>query len=85
MKYLYEKNQLFLYIFLYYSIKNFCSSSQFINFRDSKLTRILQTSLGGNSLTAIICTVTLAVDDQTQNTLKYSKNDYNNTIMLFIY
>lgn len=45
-------------------------SSQHINFRDSKLTRILQTSLGGNSLTAIICTVTLAVDDQTHNTLR---------------
>uniref|UniRef100_A0A2S2QFF0 Centromere-associated protein E n=1 Tax=Sipha flava TaxID=143950 RepID=A0A2S2QFF0_9HEMI len=47
-------------------------SSQFINFRDSKLTRILQTSLGGNSLTAIICTVTLAVEDQTQNTLSFA-------------
>lgn len=50
-----------IYIFL---------SSQHINFRDSKLTRILQTSLGGNSLTAIICTVTLAVEDQTQYTLR---------------
>ncbi|XP_050443321.1 kinesin-related protein 4-like [Adelges cooleyi] len=47
-------------------------SSQHINFRDSKLTRILQTSLGGNSLTAIICTITLAVDDQTLNTLSFA-------------
>lgn len=47
-------------------------SSQHVNFRDSKLTRILQTSLGGNSLTAIICTVTLAVDDQTSNTLSFA-------------
>lgn len=29
----------------------------YINFRDSKLTRILQNSLLGNSLTAILCTV----------------------------
>ncbi|XP_025205598.1 kinesin-related protein 4-like isoform X2 [Melanaphis sacchari] len=47
-------------------------SSQHVNFRDSKLTRILQTSLGGNSLTAIICTVTLAVEDQTSNTLSFA-------------
>lgn len=61
-------------MFQYYIVlKKVCLfSSQHINFRDSKLTRILQTSLGGNSLTAIICTVTLAVDEQTQNTLKYT-------------
>lgn len=40
-----------------------------INFRDSKLTRILQTSLGGNSLTAIICTITPAAIEESKNTL----------------
>ena len=42
---------------------------KFINFRDSKLTRILQSSLGGNALTAIICAVTPAVVEETQCTL----------------
>ena len=34
------------------------SVKQFINYRDSKITRILQPALGGNSQTAIICTMT---------------------------
>lgn len=42
---------------------------QHINYRDSKLTRILQLSLGGNAMTAIICTVTPAVVDETNFTL----------------
>lgn len=32
-------------------------SKLFINYRDSKLTRILQPALGGNSQTSIICTL----------------------------
>ncbi|KAL6443574.1 hypothetical protein ACFW04_001608 [Cataglyphis niger] len=43
--------------------------SKYINFRDSKLTRLLQASLGGNAMTAIICTVTPAAFDETQCTL----------------
>jgi centromeric protein E len=38
-------------------------SKQFINFRDSKLTRILQKALGGNSSTAIICTMTQTISN----------------------
>ncbi|EGC31353.1 hypothetical protein DICPUDRAFT_40083, partial [Dictyostelium purpureum] len=38
-----------------------------IPYRDSKLTRILQTSLGGNSKTAIICTITPAVTHQEES------------------
>ncbi|GBM44502.1 Centromere-associated protein E, partial [Araneus ventricosus] len=49
------------------------NENQFISYRDSKLTRILQNSLGGNSLTAIICTVTAACFDETQSTLKFAE------------
>ncbi|GLH09170.1 Kinesin-like protein Klp68D [Gryllus bimaculatus] len=46
--------------------------SQFVNFRDSKLTRILQCSLGGNAHTLIICTVTPASVDFTLSTLGFA-------------
>ena len=39
-----------------------------INYRDSKLTRILSTSLGGNAQTAIICAITPANMDETLST-----------------
>lgn len=45
------------------------SNSNFINYRDSKLTRILSASLGGNAMTSIICTVTPAVVEETVSTL----------------
>ncbi|XP_014520943.1 kinesin-like protein KIN-7E [Vigna radiata var. radiata] len=43
-------------------------------FRDSKLTRILQSSLGGNARTAIICTMSPARSyvEQTRNTLLFA-------------
>ncbi|XP_056150199.1 centromere-associated protein E [Lampris incognitus] len=44
----------------------------FTNYRDSKLTRILQNSLGGNAKTVIICTVTLAALDETLSTLQFA-------------
>lgn len=41
----------------------------YINYRDSKLTRILSASLGGNAMTSIICTVTPATLEETYYTL----------------
>lgn len=45
-----------------------------IPYRDSKLTRILQPALGGNSKTAIICTVTPSnqFSEETLSTLKFA-------------
>lgn len=45
-----------------------------IPFRDSKLTRILQSSIGGNARTAIICTMSPARSyvEQTRNTLLFA-------------
>ncbi|XP_019594442.2 centromere-associated protein E isoform X1 [Rhinolophus sinicus] len=44
----------------------------FINYRDSKLTRILQNSLGGNAKTRIICTITPVYFDETLSTLQFA-------------
>ena len=41
-------------------ISKLLDGSSHIPFRDSKLTRILQTSFGGNARTAVICAVTTA-------------------------
>ena len=47
----------------------------YVPFRDSKLTRLLKTSLGGNTKTAIICCITTAADqyDQTVSTLRFAQ------------
>ncbi|CAH1448865.1 unnamed protein product [Lactuca virosa] len=47
-----------------------------IPYRDSKLTRILQSSLGGNARTAIICTMSPALShvDQSRNTLAFANS-----------
>ena len=55
------------------------SGNFFVNYRDSKLTRLLQNSLGGNSKTSIICTIT---DDsehytETMNTLLFGNKAKN--------
>ncbi|KAF2075045.1 hypothetical protein CYY_003655 [Polysphondylium violaceum] len=50
-------------------------SRKHIPYRESKLTHILQSSLGGNSKTAIICTITPAFDHQEESlsTLNFAK------------
>ncbi|NXX75086.1 CENPE protein, partial [Urocolius indicus] len=54
-------------------IKKLCDDpSGFINYRDSKLTRILQNSLGGNAKTVIICTITPVSFDETLGTLQFA-------------
>ncbi|GAM28280.1 hypothetical protein SAMD00019534_114560 [Acytostelium subglobosum LB1] len=52
---------------------------QHIPYRDSKLTRILQSSLGGNSKTAIICTITPSAHhvDESLSTLNFAKRAKN--------
>ncbi len=47
----------------------------FIPYRDSKLTRILKQSLGGNTMTSILCAVTPAPmhREETVSTLKFGQ------------
>ncbi|CAH2063647.1 unnamed protein product, partial [Iphiclides podalirius] len=43
-----------------------------VSYRDSRLTRILQNSLGGNAKTSIICAVTPAAVEETISTLQFA-------------
>ena len=57
-----------------------------IPYRDSKLTRILQPSLGGNAKTAIICNVTPATQhvDESHSTMRFAsraKRVVNNAVV----
>ncbi|XP_071755303.2 centromere-associated protein E [Centroberyx gerrardi] len=60
-------------------IKKLSDESQrgFTNYRDSKLTRILQNSLGGNAKTVIICTITPVALDETLSTLQFASTAKN--------
>ncbi|CAH3028289.1 unnamed protein product, partial [Porites evermanni] len=53
-------------------IAKLSEGESFIPFRDSKLTRILQSSLGGNAKTSMICTITPAAVEETISTLKFA-------------
>ncbi|KAH8377663.1 hypothetical protein KR093_006556 [Drosophila rubida] len=46
--------------------------NRFVNYRDSKLTRILQASLGGNAFTSIICTIRPSIMEESQSTLNFA-------------
>lgn len=50
------------------------NGNQFIPYRDSKLTRLLKDSLGGNTKTVMIACISpsLLCYDETVNTLKYA-------------
>lgn len=58
---------------MYNVISKLSKGDSFVCFRESKLTRILQPYLGGNSLTAIICTVSPSRSNfqETANTLRF--------------
>jgi centromeric protein E len=55
------------------------AKAAFIPYRDSKLTRILKQSLGGNTLTSILCAVTPAPmhREETVSTLKFGQSCKN--------
>ena len=59
MNFLQVEPNLFWYFFITSLIMDFVLRGH-VPYRDSKLTRILQPALGGNSNTAIICNITLA-------------------------
>ncbi|KAK6057665.1 kinesin motor domain protein [Cooperia oncophora] len=54
-------------------VSSLADNQKFIPFRDSKLTRILKPSLGGNSKTVIICCVAPFSISETNSTLKFAK------------
>ncbi|KAK6027588.1 kinesin motor domain protein, partial [Ostertagia ostertagi] len=54
-------------------VSSLADNQKFIPYRDSKLTRILKPSLGGNSKTVIICCVAPFSVSETSSTLKFAK------------
>ena len=57
----------------------------YIPYRDSKLTRLLKDSLGGNARTVMIANVSPSINtfDDTYNTLKYANRAKNITVLIF--
>jgi centromeric protein E len=60
-------------LFLGVVISRLSEKQKYIPYRDSKLTRMLQTSLGGNARTVIICNISPALSnlEPTMNTLRF--------------
>lgn len=58
---------------MYNVISKLNKGDNFVCFRESKLTRLLQPYLGGNSLTAVICTVSPLISNlqESANTLRF--------------
>lgn len=54
-------------------INQLAQKSSVVSYRDSKLTRILQRSLGGNAKTSILCNITPAACnvEESANTLRF--------------
>lgn len=50
------------------------SNMKHVNFRECKLTRILSPALGGNCLTAVLCTVSSSVMEETYRTICFAQN-----------
>uniref|UniRef100_F1KTE8 Centromere-associated protein E n=1 Tax=Ascaris suum TaxID=6253 RepID=F1KTE8_ASCSU len=53
-------------------ISQLTTKNSYVSFRDSKLTRLLKTSLGGNSKTLIICTASPVALTETSQALKFA-------------
>lgn len=51
-------------------IRQLSDQEGYISYRDSKLTRILQSALGGNAKTLMITTITLTATDETKSSLE---------------
>lgn len=56
-------------LYLGIAIRALSEGRKCVDFRSSKLTRILQASLGGNANTAIICNITPGSIEETASTL----------------
>ena len=57
--------------------------NSFVSYRDSRLTRILQNSLGGNSKTAIICNISPAALEETHSSLRVGRSSNLNSQFSF--
>eukprot|EP00756_Hemistasia_phaeocysticola_P009603 Hpha_TRINITY_DN14925_c0_g6::TRINITY_DN14925_c0_g6_i1::g.144963::m.144963/K10396/KIF5; kinesin family member 5 len=54
-------------------VREICDQREYVHYLDSKLTRVLQNSIGGNALTSLICTVSASAvsAEETKTTLEF--------------